>query len=239
MPFARTATTLALTAMLLAAPALSRADDHKQDITEKYTVLTVNETAEQKIQQDRLRTSIQVEEKAFSAADVQAQVNKKMQAALGAAKRFEKTIKASTGHYSVYKNHDNAYWIGRQTLELDSGTPKDLLDLVGQLQKQDLTTQGLTYYLSDEAQKALNEKLTTEALKKVKARAEAVASTLGLKVARFAEINPGYSGGYQPVYRAYDMMMAKGAMAEGASAPVAQGDEQSVQVSVNAKIYLQ
>ena len=218
----------------LAAPAFA---DDKPDITEKYTVLNLNETAERKVEQDRLSASLVIDEKGLTAAEAQTNVNKKMDAALKLTKKYP-DVKVSTGYYNVWQEANNGVWHGRQSIDLNSGNSKQALELIGLLQKQGLQAQGVNYYLSEEAQKALNDLLTTEALKKIKARAENMAATLGLKVARFAEINPGYN--YQPYYRAMPMMaMAKGMEMDTAVAPSADADEQSVSVTISAKVYLQ
>lgn len=221
----------------LAAPAAVYADD-KQDITEKYTVLNLNETAERKVEQDRLSASLVIDEKAITATEAQAMVNKKMDAALKLTKKYP-DVKVSTGYYNVWQEPNNGVWHGRQSVEMNSGNSKQALELIGQLQKEGLQANGVSYYLSEDAQKALNDMLTTEALQKLKTRADKMAATLGLKVARFAEINPGYN--YQPYYRAMPMMaMAKGGMAEDAAvAPAADADEQTVSVTINARVYLQ
>jgi predicted secreted protein len=222
----------------LAAPVAVYADDSKQDITEKYTVLNLNETAERKIEQDRLSASLVIDEKALNATEAQATVNKKMEEALKLTKKYP-DVKVSTGYYNVWQEANNGVWHGRQSIEMNSGNSKQALELIGQLQKQGLQAQGVNYYLSEEAQKALNDMLTTEALQKLKARADKMATTLGLKVARFAEINPGYN--YQPYYRAMPMMaMAKGGMeADAMVAPAADANEQTVSVTINARVYLQ
>lgn len=223
------------TLALLAALGTPVYADDKADITEKYTVLTLNETAERKVEQDRLSATLTLTEKGITAADAQMGVNKKMEAALKLTKKYP-TVKVSTGYYNVWQEPKTAVWQGQQTINLHSDNSQQALELVGLLQKNGLQASGVNYYLSDEAQQALNDTLTTEALMKVKARSEKVAEALGLKVARFAEINPGYSA--PPIGRMRPMMAMARISGDDAITPAADAAEQTVSVSINAKVYL-
>jgi len=217
-------------ALFFAAPALAD-DDHPAD---KYTVLNLTETASRKVAQDRLQASLIVEEKAMSAAEAQNAVNKKMAAALKTAKGFS-TVKTVTGYYQSWQDNSSNVWHARQSAELSSADAKQMLDLVGQLQKAGLQTGGLTYYLSDEAQKSLTDALTDEAIQKLKARADALAKSLGMRVVRFAEITPGFNQPFPAMMMRADAAMAGGAM----MAPSAEAGEQNVTISISARIYLQ
>lgn len=223
-------------ALFLSAPAAQAHDDY--DITEKYTVLNLSETATRKVPQDRLQASLSIDEKSVNATEAQNETNKKMETALKIAKGFS-DVKVSTGYYQTWQENPSGIWHVRQSVEMNSADAKQMLDLVGQLQKAGLQAGGLTYYLSDEAQRALYDSLLEEALQKLKTRAGKMAGTLGLKVVRFAEINPGYNQPPMPYARGAMMMRADAAEAAPMTAPSAEAGEQNVSVSVSARVYLQ
>jgi predicted secreted protein len=111
------------------------------------TVIHLTERAERLMARDRLRAGLAVEVTGPVAQQVQAEINRRMEAALAKAKSVS-TVKAETGGYSVYPERNPGkppLWHGQQTLNLSSDAPADLLTLVGDLQQQGLATQGLTF----------------------------------------------------------------------------------------------
>src|SRR5262250_3383322 len=109
------------------------------------TVIHLTERAERLMARDRLRAGLAVEVTGPVAQQVQAEINRRMEPALAKAKSVS-TVKAETGGYSVYPERSSGkptLWHGQQTLNLSSDAPADLLALMGDLQQQGLTTQGL------------------------------------------------------------------------------------------------
>lgn len=226
----------ALCLMLIFAYPVQAHED--SDISEKYTVLNLTETVTKKVAQDRLQASLAVDEKSMSATEAQDAANKKMEAGLKIAKTFT-DVKVSTGYYQTWQENPSGIWHVRHSIEVNSANSKQILELVGQLQKAGLQAGGLSYYLSEEAQRALYDALLEEALQKLKSRAGKMAETLGLKVIRFAEINPGYNQPPMPYGRGAIMMRADAAEAAPMTAPSAEAGEQNVSVTVGARVYLQ
>jgi len=198
------------------------------------TVIHLTERAERLMARDRLRAGLAVEVTGPVAQQVQAEINRRMEAALAKAKSVA-TVKAETGGYSVYPQRDPGkptLWHGQQTLNLSSDAPADLLALVGDLQQQGLATQGLTFEVAQESLRKAEDGLTADALSVLRQRADKVAGDLGMTVQQIRDVSVGNAeGGARP-----PMPMMRAAAA--APAPVAEPGDAQVSVSVQAEIWL-
>src|SRR5690349_4123906 len=135
-------------ALLASVPALAADTSAPTGVT----VIRLTEKAERMMARDHLRAGLAVEATGPAAAAVQAEINRRMEAALAKAKSVS-SVKAETGGYSVYPERSSSkptVWHGLQTLNLQSDAAADLLQLVGDLQGQGLNTQGLTFEVKDE-----------------------------------------------------------------------------------------
>jgi len=198
------------------------------------TVIHLTERAERLMSRDRLRAGLAVEVTGPVAQQVQAEINRRMEAALAKAKSVS-TVKAETGGYSVYPERNPGkppLWHGQQTLNLASDAPADLLTLMGDLQQQGLATQGLTFEVAQESLRKAEDGLTADALVALRQRADKVAGDLGMTVQQIRDITVGNAeGGARPPL---PMMRA----AAAAPAPVAEPGDAQVSVSVQAEIWL-
>lgn len=246
MMLAATAAAVAMT------PVMASAKDKDND--DDSTTVQVSAEARKMVQQDRVMATLAFEAEGASAEKVQADINTKMQAA---QKLYNKVagVKATTGGYNVYKDYrpetgpkplseaerekQLAYWRGSQELNLDGAKKDDLLNLIGDLQKQGFATRGLNFYMSREAADAVKDDLIVEALKNIKARAENIQRALGMKTIHYSRIDLGDNG-----VRPYPMM-ARGMMEMKASdagapmpTPVVEAGETEVIVNVTAEVKL-
>ena len=201
------------------------------------TVIRLTEKAERMMARDHLRAGLAVEATGPAAAAVQAEINRRMEAALAKAKSVS-SVKAETGGYSVYPTHDPGkpiVWHGLQTLNLQSDAAADLLQLVGDLQGQGLNTQGLTFEVKDETLRKAEDGLTADALAQLKKRAETVAADLGMTVQQIRDITVGNAeGGARPPI---PMAMMR-ATAASAPTPIAEPGDAAVSVTVQAEVWL-
>jgi len=199
------------------------------------TVIHLTEKAERLMARDRLRAGLAVEVTGPVAQQVQAEINRRMEAALAKAKSVT-TVKAETGGYSVYPQRDPGkppLWHGQQTLNLMSDAPADLLALMGDLQQQGLATQGLTFEVAEETLRKAEDGLTAEALAALRQRADKVAGDLGMSVQQIRDITVGNAeGGARPPF---PMMRAAAA---AAPPPVAEPGDAQISVTVQAEIWL-
>ena len=202
------------------------------------TVIHLTERAERMIPRDHLRAGLAVEATGPQAATVQADINRRMEAALAKAKSVA-TVKVSSGGYSVYPQHDPGkptVWHGQQTLNLDSDAPADLLQLVGDLQQQGLTTQGLTFEVKEATLRAAEDGLTADALGQLKARADKVAGDLDMTVQQIRDVSVGNAeGGARPPMPIFAM---RAVGAAPAPPPVAEPGDAEISVTVQAEVWL-
>src|SRR5438876_1015049 len=201
------------------------------------TVIHLTEKAERMMARDHLRAGLAVEVTGPVAAQVQAEINRRMEAALSKAKSVS-TVKVESGGYSVYPQRDPGkptLWHGQQSLSLSSDAPADLLTLVGDLQQQGLNTQGLTFEVKEATLREAQDGLTADALVALRRRAEAIAGDLGMSVQQIRDVTVGNAeGGARPPMPMV-MMRAAGV---AAPPPVAEPGDAEVSVTIQAEVWL-
>ena len=202
------------------------------------TALTLSTHADKTLPRDQLEAELRVEAVDANAARVQADVNRRMTAALAHAKTVAGVAVETTG-YSVYQERDAkgnpTRWHGSQSLRLKSADFPALLNLVGVLQGEGLALSNLAAELSPAAAKAAQNELTDAALKDIRARADRIAATLGTHVERYAELRVGNASvPPSPVH----FMAARVASSGAEPPPVAVAGDATVSVNVDATVLL-
>jgi uncharacterized protein len=209
-------------------------------LPENATLLHLSEPAQRLVARDELRAVLRVEAVDADAAKLQADINRRLAAALAKAKSVA-TLRVETSGYSVYpesgpsvvsKTRTNQ-WRASASLSLIGQDPAPLLALVGELQKDGLVLSSLAYELTPAAARAVESELTAEALSRVQERAAKIAATLGLGVERIRDLRVG-NALTQPAPRILAGQMA----AVSSPAPVAEPGEAAVTVTVDADIVL-
>ncbi|HJS31794.1 MAG TPA: SIMPL domain-containing protein [Alphaproteobacteria bacterium] len=202
------------------------------------TLLRLSESAERLARQDLLRAQLRVEATGAEPARIQAEINRKMTEALDKAKSVD-SVKVETGSYFVHEDRrapPAARWRGVQTLALSGKESGPLLALAGELQQQGFLFSGLSYELSREAARALEDELTREALQRLRARSERVAETMNLSIIRYREVRVGQTG--RPPIAPIARMAAESAVTAAAPPPVAEPGETRVEIRVEADVVL-
>ena len=189
---------------------------------------------------DRLRAVMRFQAKGSNPRQLQAEINRRMTAALDKAKG-RAGVTAATGAYVVSRDYSisdsrNA-WIGSESLTLSSKDFDAVLALVGELQGDGLLISGLQFYLAPETLKSLERDLTAAALVGLKARAEDVAKDLGMSVDRYKTIDVGNA------IVPSGPMLLRGMASTAAAAPAmpppaAQPGDETVSLSVTADVVL-
>jgi predicted secreted protein len=235
--------------LVLLMPAAAIAQDRGLDLPpEGSAIVNFSATEKRTMPQDLLIASLRIEvDDAKSAATVQKKINEAMTKALELARK-EKAFKVSTGAYSVYKfdnpiivnkqtgeTKSEPVWRGSQTIDIESKDSAKLLDAVGQIQGMGFAMNNLAYTLSPEVMEKVRDELMVEALKKLSAKADIVAKTLGKTKVELVDVNIDTGGPVMPMYKAMagraEMAMAQDAMAP----PVAEAGETDVSLSVSAR----
>lgn len=203
------------------------------------TVVHLVERSERMVKRDRLVAELRVEADDPDPARLQAEINRRMAAALEVAKAVA-GISLTTGSYGVYQQPvspptDRAQlrWHGAQSLQLRSTDAGALLALIGMLQQKGLVLSSLAYELTPEAARAMEDELTKEALARLRQRAGRIADDLGMSIDRLRNLDVGNADGTQPIARPF-AVRAAGA----APAPVAEPGDVTVSLSVSADVLL-
>lgn len=205
--------------------------------TEGVTVLHLSAEAERMVPRDRLRAVLRVEGADADPARLQAEINRRMAAAVAHAKTVAGVTLATSG-YSVFEEtakDQPPRWHGTAGLTLTAQDAAPLLALVGELQQSGLALSALDYELSPEAARKAEDALTTEALTRLRERASRVAESLGLTVLRIRDLRLGNAAGTVPPPRPF--MMARAA-SSAAPPPVAEPGDATVSLSVDADVEL-
>jgi uncharacterized protein len=218
-------------------PVFASAQTPSPPFPDNATLLHLTEQAQRLVTRDRLRLVLRVEAVDADAATLQAEVNRRMTAAVARAKSVA-AVMVETGGYSVYQQSaklSSPQWHGTATLSLTARDPAPLLTLAGGLQQDGLLISTMAYELTPEAARAVESELTDEALTRLKQRAERMATALGLAVERIRDLRIGNAGGVQPVPR---MFAENGSPSSSYAAPVAEPGQATVTVSVDADVVL-
>jgi predicted secreted protein len=201
------------------------------------TTLLLSETAAREVEQDTLVAVLAVRSEAAAPRTAQAAVNQAMSAAVERA-RAVPAVRAATGGYRVYQQLDRdgqpKGWLAEQDLRLTSKEAAPLLELAGALQQDGLLLNGLSYQLSDEVRRKVEDDLALEAIAALRRRADEVAASLAMQVERIATLRVGEEGGEVPI-----RPMMRASMAEAAPAPpTALPDVETVSTRVQAELVL-
>lgn len=237
-----------LALVLIAVPLTAyAADDFMSRIPpEGSIVLNLSANERMEIGQDLLVSNMRYEVVGKDTKEVQSKINGVMKKAVDEAKKVE-SVKVSTGSYNVYQNYRPVKdgddedrvkeWRGQQTLEVKGKNADDLLALVTKLQEMGLIMNNLSYTLSPERQESVRDKMMTNALKKLQARAQVAAKALGKSSVQFLEINTDGGMDYPrpvPMMARAEMAMAASDMKEAVAEP---GDTE-LNMTVSARILI-
>lgn len=222
---------------LLAALPLLPAIAQAPNASTAATVLHLSETAQREVPRDRLRVELAVQAVDTNASKVQAEINRRMTAALARIKSVP-DIAVETQGYSVYPEQSDkgpTRWHGSEAVAVTGKDFGAVLTLVGALQQDGLVVQSMTPELSREARQAVEDELTDVALQRLRRRADHIAAGLGAKVEMFRDLHIG-NVALPPPMPLRAMAAMKGSAA--APPPVAVAGEATVSVSVSADIAL-
>ncbi len=179
-----------LLAALIALPVHAR-DKHDP----RLTTVGLQAQAEREVPNDQIVALVAAEENGKDPAALAASVNRKMAAALAAAREVP-AVKARSDNYQtfpLYKEGRIESWRVSQQLRLESAGFAAMAQLIGRLQRE-LLVRGLSVGLSPEARRTAEDALTAEALAAFHARAALVRQALKAPGYRIRHIDVGASG---------------------------------------------
>ncbi|MDY7805814.1 SIMPL domain-containing protein [Burkholderia stagnalis] len=226
-------------ALTLASPA-ARAQAVNPHFPEPSGVLSLSSQASAEVPQDIIHITLFYEQQAKDPGSLTSALNQRADAALAQAKGVS-GVTAHTGAFSVYPSTDRdgkiSAWRGRTEIVLESRDFAAASKLAGQLSNL-MQIANVEFSLSPEAQRAAEQKLTTEAIKSFRVRADEAAKAFGYNSYAIRDVNVGGSRNVQP----YPRMMAMAAPAMDSakmSAPIAvEGGKATVSVTVNGSVQM-
>ncbi|WP_321804733.1 SIMPL domain-containing protein [Burkholderia sp. BCC1993] len=226
-------------ALTLASPA-AHAQTANPHFPEPAGVLSLSSQASADVPQDIIHITLFYEQQAKDPGSLTSALNQRADAALAQTKGVT-GVTAHTGAFSVYPSTDRdgkiSAWRGRTEVVLESRDFAAASKLAGQLSNQ-MQIANVEFSLSPEAQRAAEQKLTTEAIKSFRARADEAAKAFGYNSYSIRDVNVGGSRNVQP----YPRMMAMAAAPMDSakmSAPISvEGGKATVSVTVNGSVQM-
>ncbi|KVQ71740.1 hypothetical protein WK07_28540 [Burkholderia multivorans] len=238
------ALSLALAAAVPVALTLASPAAHAQAVNSHFPepagVLSLSSQASADVPQDIIHITLFYEQQAKDPGSLTSALNQRADAALAQAKGVS-GVSAHTGAFSVYPSTDRdgkiSAWRGRTEVVLESRDFAAASKLAGQLSNL-MQVANVEFSLSPEAQRAAEQKLTTEAIKSFRARADEAAKAFGYSSYTIRDVNVGSGRNVQP----YPRMMAMAAAPMDSakmSAPIAvEGGKATVSVTVNGSVQM-
>ncbi|KVM60252.1 hypothetical protein WJ58_07320 [Burkholderia ubonensis] len=238
------ALSLALAAAVPVALTLASPAAHAQAVNPHFPepsgVLSLSSQASAEVPQDIIHITLFYEQQAKDPGSLTSALNQRADAALAQAKAVS-GVTAHTGAFSVYPSTDRdgriSAWRGRTEVVLESRDFAAASKLAGQLSNL-MQVANVEFSLSPEAQRAAEQKLTTEAIKSFRVRADEAAKAFGYNNYSIRDVNVGSGRNVQP----YPRMMAMAAPAMDSakmSAPIAvEGGKATVSVTVNGSVQM-
>ncbi|MDB5833111.1 MAG: hypothetical protein JWR14_2941 [Caballeronia sp.] len=234
-------TTSALAAAVLLAGAAMAQSAFAQSVIQAQPsgVLSLAAQASADVPQDVVDITLFYEQEAQDPASLTSVLNQRADAALRQAKGVD-NVTAHSGSFTVYPSTDRdgriSAWRGRTEVVLESKDFAAASKLAGKM-SDSMQVGSVTFSLSPEAQRAAEQKLSTQAIASFKQQAQSSAQAFGYSGYAIREVNIGHNGSSpRPV-----MMMAARSMGADAkmSAPMAlEGGTSTVTVNVSGSVQM-
>jgi predicted secreted protein len=202
-------------------------------------VLSLSAQASAQVPQDVVTITLFYEQEATDPSSLTATLNQRAEAALREAKGVD-GVTAKSGSFTVYPSTDRdgkiSAWRGRTEIVLESHDFAAASKLAGKMSSS-MQVGNVTFSLSPEAQRAAEQKLSTQAIDSFRKQAQAASQAFGYSSYSIREVNVGHSGvAPRPV-----MMMQSRAMGADAkmAAPMAlEAGTTTVTVDVSGSVQM-
>ncbi|CAN7226624.1 SIMPL domain-containing protein [Caballeronia sp. LjRoot34] len=234
-------TTSTLAAAVLLAGAAMAQSAFAQSVVQAQPsgVLSLAAQASADVPQDVVDITLFYEQEAQDPASLTSVLNQRADAALRQAKGVD-NVTAHSGSFTVYPSTDRdgriSAWRGRTEVVLESKDFAAASKLAGKM-SDSMQVGSVTFSLSPEAQRAAEQRLSTQAIASFKQQAQSSAQAFGYSGYAIREVNIGHNGSSpRPV-----MMMAARSMSADAkmSAPMAlEGGTSTVTVNVSGSVQM-
>lgn len=202
-------------------------------------VLSLSSQASMDVPQDVVDITLFYEQEAPDAASLTATLNQRADAALRQAKGVEH-VNAHSGAFTVYPSTDRdgkiSAWRGRTEVILESRDFAAATKLAGRM-TDSMQVGSVAFSLSPEAQRATEDKLSTQAIASFRAQAQSAAAAFGYTGYSIREVNVGRNGSSP---RPMMMMSARNMSADAKmAAPMAlEAGTSTVTVNVSGSVQM-
>jgi predicted secreted protein len=226
----------ALLSVLLLAPALACAQAPAPAQEAAFNLVSISAHAEREVANDLLAATLAAEAEGGDPAQLQAEVNRRMQSALSTAKGYGavRTRSASYQTFPIYDSNSRvSRWRVRQELRLESADFAAATELIGKLQAA-LNVTGMSLSVSPEARKQAENALIPEALAAFEERARLVRDAMKAKSHRLRNLQISGGGAAAPV-----PLPARAMAMSSAPAPAIEAGSTRLLITVSGTIQLQ
>ena len=218
---------------LLLAPAFAGAQQAPETL---FNLVTLQAQAEREVPNDLLSATLAAEAEGTDPAQLSADVNRTMQAALATAKAYG-AVRARSGNYQTFPIYDKnriTRWRVRQELRLESADFAAATELIGKLQAN-LVVASMALSVSPAARKQAENALIPEALAAFEERARVVREAMKARSHRMQNLQINASGGVTPM--PYAAMRA--GVSASAQAPAIEAGTTRILITVSGTVQLQ
>lgn len=200
-----------------------------------YDRINLSVSAGESVENDILKAVLFAQQEGNDAARLAREVNRDISRAVKQAKGVA-GVKVQTLEYStspIYRNQSITGWRVRQSIRLESRDAASLSKLIGTLQEH-LGVSNISYALSPEGRKTIEDKLIARAISRFKQRAALISNEMEQSGYRLVQMNINGSGiSPRPV-----QMRAMAMELKGAPSPTLEAGSQRVVVNINGTIEL-
>lgn len=188
-----------------------------------YNIVSLNETVSQNIERDMMEVRLMIQEEDTDPARLANTVTQKTNQVLAKIKKngdFNATLTDRNSYQTNRQNPSNNkktdyFWQEQVTISIKSKNFAELNKLVASVQNV-ARLQGVTFSVSKEKLKSVEEGLTKEAIEQFRKRATMISKALGGSGYKIVDMNVGSTGGAMPVSYRNNSVMLKGAVAASA-----------------------
>ncbi len=202
-----------------------------------YDRINLSASASAKVDNDIVIAVLYVQKEGADLPALSSEVNKIVGKAVEQSRKVPNIIVQTMAYYSapVHKKIQLVGWSVRQSIRLESKDVSRLVKLIGELQSK-LAVESISYDVSPENRKKVEEKLISEAIVAFNQRAKLITKDLGRTKYRLVEMNVNTAGSpVRPVRHRSAPMMAEAAV----KAPNIEAGQQKIQVNIQGTIELQ
>lgn len=204
-----------------------------------YQIINLQAEASREVSNDEMQAILFIEKSNRQPAELAAQMNQLMSQAIQTARKYPQ-VKVKTGSQSTYPIYDTdnrklKEWRGRAEIQINSQDFKAASQLISELQ-QNFQTESISFSVSDQQRKTIENELMIEASKNFQQRAQAVSKAWNKNQYTLVNLNLNTNNYFpQPMVRS---SMSKLTSAEAMPVQDMSAGESKISVNANGSIQL-